>query len=237
MDPIPNPLFVALDTSDLGRAREIATAVKPHAGGLKVGLEFITAQGPRGIAAIVDCGLPVFADVKFHDIPNTVAGASRVIAGLGIAIFNVHVAGGEAMMVAALEAARRVNPKVEIIGVTVLTSLEDGDLERVGQTGPASVQVERLARLARSVGLHGVVCSPLEIARLREACGRDFRLVTPGVRPSGSDLADQRRVMTPGEAAAAGADILVVGRPITTAADPGAAAAAIAASLALEIAR
>jgi orotidine-5'-phosphate decarboxylase len=223
----PNPVFVAIDTPDLGRALALAKAVKPHVGGLKVGLEFLTAQGPDGIRAIAGLGLPVFADTKFHDIPNTVAGAAREIAGLGIAIFNIHASGGEAMLRAAREAA----PDVTLIAVTVLTSLTDADLDAVGQKGPAADQVVRLASLAQRAGLDGVVCSAWEIAPLRAALGPDFLLVVPGIRPAGSDLADQRRVMTPRDAAQAGADILVIGRPITAAADPAEAARAIAASL------
>jgi orotidine-5'-phosphate decarboxylase len=222
-----NPVFVALDTPDLARARELVAAVRPCVGGLKIGLEFITALGPPGVEAIVDLGLPVFADVKFHDIPNTVAGASRAIAALGISIFNIHVAGGTAMMRAAVEAAHEIDARVEVIGVTVLTSLDDAELDKVGQRGPAVAQVERLARLAQASGLSGVVCSPQEIGLVRQACGREFLIVTPGIRPAGAALADQRRVTTPDQAVAAGADILVIGRPITGAADPAAAARAI----------
>lgn len=227
-----NPVFVALDTPDLSRALELAAAVKPHVGGLKVGLEFITALGPDAVASIVALGLPVFADTKFHDIPNTVAGASRAVAGLGVAMFNVHASGGEAMMRAAKEAAREVNPDVKTIAVTVLTSLADADLQSVGQSVPANAQVKRLANLAKTSGLDGVVCSPKEIALVREVCGRDFLIVTPGIRPAGADLADQRRVMTPAEAVRAGADVLVIGRPITGAKDPVQAAAAVAAEIA-----
>jgi orotidine-5'-phosphate decarboxylase len=226
-----NPIFVALDTPVLSQALALAAAVRPHVGGFKVGLEFITALGPDAVREVAALGLPVFADVKFHDIPNTVAGAAREIARLGATIFNIHVAGGEAMMRAAVDAARGVDPKMKIIGVTVLTSLNDADLSAVGQQGPAQAQVERLAKLARHCGLDGVVCSPQEIALVRKACGADFLIVTPGVRPAGADLADQRRVMTPAEGMRLGADILVVGRPITGAADPAAAAKAIAAEI------
>ncbi|HEY8696954.1 MAG TPA: orotidine-5'-phosphate decarboxylase [Rhizomicrobium sp.] len=227
-----NPIFAALDTPDLSRALELAKAIRPHVGGLKVGLEFITALGPSAVREIVALGLPVFADVKFHDIPNTVAGASREIARLGVTVFNVHASGGAAMMRAAKEAAASVDPRVKVIGVTVLTSLDDGDLEQVGQQGPARDQVLRLAQLAKASGLDGVVCSPQEIELVRKACGASFMIVTPGVRPAGADLADQRRVMSPGQALRAGADILVVGRPITGAADPAAAARAIAEDIA-----
>ncbi|HEY1836867.1 MAG TPA: orotidine-5'-phosphate decarboxylase [Rhizomicrobium sp.] len=223
-----NPVFVALDTPDLSKAFAIAEGVAPHVGGLKVGLEFITANGPKGIEKIVRLGRPVFADVKFHDIPNTVAGAAREIAKLGVMLFNVHAAGGEAMMRAAKESAASVNPDVKLIAVTVLTSLNDDDLDAVGQRKPAREQVERLATLTQQSGLDGVVCSAHEIVPLRKALGREFMLVTPGIRPAGAQIADQKRVMSPGEAVRAGSDILVIGRPITGAADPVAAAQAIA---------
>jgi orotidine-5'-phosphate decarboxylase len=227
-----NPIFVAIDTPDLDRALALAHAAGPYVGGLKVGLEFITAQGPEGIRAIAALGKPVFADTKFHDIPNTVAGAAREIAKLGVAMFNIHAAGGEAMMRAAKDAASSINPEMKLIAVTVLTSIDDGVLDSVGQRGPAADQVVRLASLAQKSGLDGVVCSAHEIAAIRKACGDDFMLVVPGIRPAGSDLADQRRVMTPSEAARAGADILVIGRPITAAPDPAKAAREIALSLA-----
>src|SRR5271154_2441955 len=195
-----NPVFVALDTPDLGDAVALAKAVGPFVGGLKIGLEFITAHGPAGIEAIVGLGRPVFADVKFHDIPNTVAAASRVIARLGVSYFNIHVSGGEAMMRASLEAARLIDPKIRVLGVTVLTSIDDAELRKVGQAGPAPAQVERLARLAKTTGLDGVVCSAQEIEIVRRAAGKDFLIVTPGIRPAGADLADQRRVTTPTDA-------------------------------------
>jgi orotidine-5'-phosphate decarboxylase len=223
-----NPVFVALDTPDLSRALEIAKAVKPYVGGLKIGLEFLTAQGPEGIRKIVETGLPVFADTKFHDIPNTVAGAAREIAKFGVAIFNIHASGGEAMMRAAVEAAASANPRPKIIGVTVLTSMDDDDLPPIGQQGPLADQVVRLAKLARHSGLDGIVCSPREIAVVRKACGPDFLIVTPGIRPAGSAVGDQRRVNTPADALKAGSNILVIGRPITAAPDPAAAARAIA---------
>jgi orotidine-5'-phosphate decarboxylase len=223
-----NPVFVALDTPDLSRARDLGAMLKPHVGGLKIGLEFITAHGPDGIRAIAALGLPLFADVKFHDIPNTVARATKVLAGLGVSIFNVHTSGGEAMLRATLDAAATVSPRPLVLGVTVLTSLSDDDLSDVGQMGPSATQVVRLALLTKSAGLDGVVCSAHEISEIRSACGPDFLIVTPGVRPVGSDLADQKRVVTPAEAVRAGADILVIGRPITEARDPVAAAVAIA---------
>ena len=226
-----NPVFVALDTPDIDQALAIAQRVRPYVGGLKIGLEFYTACGPEGVRRIVELGLPLFADLKFHDIPNTVAAASRELARLGAKIFNIHTSGGERMMRDAAQAARAVDPQVKIIGVTALTSLDDAVLESVGQRGPAQEQVLRLARLAKQSTLDGVVCSAHEIKPLRAALGSDFLLVTPGIRPAGADLADQKRVMTPSEAHRAGADILVIGRPITAAADPAEAARATAADL------
>jgi orotidine-5'-phosphate decarboxylase len=228
-----NPVFVALDTPDLNKALALASALRPYVGGLKVGFEFLTALGPAAVREIVATGVPVFADTKFHDIPNTVGAAAREVARLGAAVFNVHASGGTAMMRAAAEEARAVNPKVKIIAVTVLTSLDDSDLEAVGQRGPATDQVVRLAALAKESGLDGVVCSSLEIALIRRACGPDFMLVVPGIRLAGGDMTDQKRVMTPSQAARAGADILVIGRPILAAPDPVAAARAIAAELSL----
>jgi orotidine-5'-phosphate decarboxylase len=231
MSDSKNPIFVAIDTPDLERALTLASKLAPHIGGLKVGLEFLTAQGPHGLRIVSGLGLPVFADTKFHDIPNTVAGAARAVSALGVSIFNVHASGGEAMMRAARDAAHSAQHPPKVIAVTVLTSLEDKDLDSVGQRVPAIEQVARLAKLARASGLDGAVCSAHEIAAVREACGRNFLIVTPGIRPGGSPLADQRRVMTPKQAHQAGADILVVGRPITEAADPVAAAQAILAEL------
>jgi orotidine-5'-phosphate decarboxylase len=220
-------LFVALDTQDLARARRLGAALQGRVGGVKLGKEVFTAHGPDGVRAIAG-GEPLFLDLKFHDIPNTVAGAVRAAAHLRPAIVNVHAAGGRAMMTAACEAAREAaedtgNERPWVIAVTVLTSLDDADLAEVGQPA-AAAQAVRLARLAQDCGLDGVVCSPREIADLRAACGPDFKLVVPGIRPAWAAVGDQKRVTTPGEAVAAGADLLVVGRPITGADDPGAAA-------------
>lgn len=226
-----NPVFVALDTPDLDAALALAHALKPYVGGLKVGLEFINALGPSAIAKIVETGVPVFADVKFHDIPNTVAGASKAIAVLGISMFNVHASGGAAMMRAAAEAIAGFNPRPKLIAVTVLTSMDEAALTQVGQKGPAVEQVARLASLTKESGLDGVVCSAHELTTVRAATGPDFLTIVPGIRPAGAALGDQKRVMTPAEARAAGADILVIGRPITAAPDPVAAARAIAEEL------
>jgi orotidine-5'-phosphate decarboxylase len=223
-----NPVFCALDTVDLRQALDWARAVKPYVGGLKIGMEFFNANGPEGVKAVVALGLPVFADLKLHDIPNTVAGGVRGIAPLGVAMLNIHTSGGFAMMRAAAEEARKAGAKrMKILGVTILTSLDQQDLRAVGMTGTPEDQVLRLAQLAKDAGLDGVVCGSHEIAPLRATLGREFMLVVPGIRPAGAALVDQKRVMTPFEARALGADILVVGRPITAASDPAAAARAI----------
>ena len=226
-----NPVFVALDTPSLERARTLAQTLKPFVGGVKLGLEFYGANGPEGVRAIASVGAPVFLDLKLHDIPNTVAGAMKALAPIGAAILNVHASGGAAMMRAAAEAAGTVERRAKIIAVTVLTSLEDRDLPEIGVSGTALAQAVRLAVLAKDSGLDGVVCSPLEIAAVRAACGPEFLIVTPGVRPAGGELGDQKRVMTPKQAMDAGADILVIGRPITGAPDPVKAAQQIAADL------
>lgn len=223
-----NPIYVAIDTGDLDRAEQLARAVAPHVGGLKLGLEFFMAQGPDGVRRMTDLGLPIFLDVKLHDIPNTVAGAMRSLSPLGLAIVNVHAAGGAAMMAAAREA---MNPATKVVGVTVLTSLDADDLGATGVGGSAADQVGRLADLARGAGLDGVVCSGEEVAaRYRAWAGGLF--VVPGLRPGGDDTGDQKRVMTPRAAQDAGASALVIGRPISAAPDPAAAAEAIAATLA-----
>jgi orotidine-5'-phosphate decarboxylase len=232
---VKNPVFAALDTTDLGRARELAGLVAPHVGGLKLGLEFFLAQGLENTAAIAE-GMPLFLDLKLHDIPNTVAGGVKAIARLKPEFLTIHTAGGSAMMRAAVaeagEAVGRTGHRIKLLGVTVLTSLDDGDLDAVGQRGPAADQVRRLALLARASGLDGVICSPFEVALLRAELGPDFQLVVPGIRPAGAALGDQKRVMGPRDAIAAGASRLVIGRPITEAPDPAAAARAIAADLA-----
>lgn len=215
-------VLVALDVPTRERAVSLANQLSGHVGGMKIGLELYCACGP----AIVDEIGPqnVFLDLKFHDIPNTVASVSRVAARLGVKIFNVHCLGGLDMMRAAAEAARSENEHSKIIGVTVLTSHDAGSLEKLSLTeGPRDL-VKRLAVLAREAGLDGVVCSPREILTVRAVCGDDFMLVTPGIRPASAALGDQKRVLTPREALEAGATYLVVGRPITGAADPVAAA-------------
>jgi orotidine-5'-phosphate decarboxylase len=226
-----NPVYVALDTTDLNQARQLAAQLRGYVGGLKLGLEFFNAHGPDGIKPFVETGLPVFLDLKYNDIPNTVAGAVRAVAGLGVSILNVHAQGGAAMMRAGLDAAKSVSPATRVIAVTMLTSLGDEDLPSLGIQPPVADQVLRLATLARECGLDGVVCSAHEIVRLRKELGPDFLLVVPGIRLAGAALGDQRRVMGPAEAREAGASVLVIGRPITGAPDPAQAARDIAQSL------
>ncbi len=226
-------VLVALDTTDLDQARAWARVTAGSVAGVKLGLEFFNARGPEGVRRVAEMGAPIFLDLKFHDIPNTVAGAVRAVVPLQPAILNVHAGGGPAMLRAAGDAARETAAKLgitppKVIGVTVLTSLSNEDLAAVGQQPAAADQVRRLAALTKSCGLDGVVCSPHEIAQLRRDLGPDFLLVTPGVRPSWAAAGDQKRVMEPREAMAAGADFLVIGRPITGAADPAEAARRIA---------
>jgi orotidine-5'-phosphate decarboxylase len=204
---------------------------------LKVGLEFFQANGPAGVTRLIATKQRLFLDLKFHDIPNTVAGAVRAASALGPYMLNLHASGGRAMMEAAVKAAgegagRAGKPKPLVIGVTVLTSLADDDLREVGQSGPVNDQVRRLAGLARASGLDGVVCSAREVAALRADCGPDFKLVVPGIRPTWAASQDQKRIMGPADAVAQGADFLVVGRPITGAPDPRAAARSIAQEIA-----
>lgn len=223
-----NPILCAIDTPEPSRARALVAATAGLIGGIKLGLEFFVANGPAAVRDLA--GPPLFLDLKLHDIPNTVAGAVRSAAALRPALLTIHCSGGAAMMRAAAEAAKAVasaERPMRLIGVTVLTSLDDGDLVAVGQQGPAAAQVKRLAHLARASGLDGIVCAPQEAAALRTACGPDFLLVVPGIRPAGAALGDQKRAMGPRAALAAGADYLVIGRPITAAADPAAAARAL----------
>jgi len=228
----PPAVFCALDRPDLEGALALGRSLADVVGGLKLGLEFVTANGPDGVRRVVDLGLPVFLDVKFHDIPNTVARAVRAAGALGVAMLNLHAAGGPAMLRAAVAAADSLQPRPWLLGVTVLTSIDDRDLASLGIAEPASDQVLRLAELAQKAGLDGVISSPHEIRALRRRCGAGFKLVVPGIRPESSAPDDQKRVMSPKEAAALGADVLVIGRPITAAPDPRVAAQAIKAEIA-----
>lgn len=232
-----NPILVAIDTPELDRARALSRSLAGAVGGIKLGLEFFNAHGPAGIAQVAGNRGDLFLDLKYHDIPNTVAGAVRAAVKLQPMILNVHAGGGPAMMRGALEAAEEESDRLgitrpKVIAVTVLTSMDDGDLDAVGQKGPSTDQVVRLARLTQDCGLAGVVCSPREIAAIRAACGPDFTLVVPGIRPAGAAVGDQKRVMTPRQAIDAGADWLVIGRPITGVPDPVAAAREILRELA-----
>jgi len=218
-------LIVALDTTDVTVAAGWAGAVRPHCGMFKLGLEFFLANGAAGYRAIA--GRPVFLDLKLHDIPNTVAGAVRAVLPLAPRMLTVHAAGGAAMVAAARAAAGDGRDRPLILGVTVLTSLDGAGLVATGVPDAPDTQVLRLARLALSSGADGVVCSPLEVAMLRKALGPAPVLVVPGIRPAGAAAGDQARTMTPTEAVAAGADWIVVGRPITASPDPAASASAI----------
>jgi orotidine-5'-phosphate decarboxylase len=221
------PVYVAIDTADRERARELARSVKSLAGGVKLGLEFFCANGPAGVREIADVGLPIFLDLKLHDIPNTVAKAMQSLRPLEPAVLTVHAAGGQAMMEAAKAAAPE---KTKVVAVTVLTSLDGEDLQSIGVGGQPADQVARLATLARESGVDGIVCSGAEVKAASRAWSNGF-FVVPGVRPQGSDMADQKRVVTPRAALDDGASILVIGRPITGAPDPAAALQAIAATL------
>jgi len=220
-------IYVAVDTPDLERALEIAGAVRGEAGGVKLGLEFFAAQGPAGVRRVSELGLPVFLDLKLHDIPNTVAKAVEAIAPLQPAILTVHSAGGQEMMAAAKAAA----PKgTKVVGVTVLTSLDQADLESAGVAGSPAEQVARLTELAQAAGLDGIVCSGAEVAAAKAAWPDGF-FVVPGVRPAGGHVGDQKRVVTPEKAIDGGASVLVIGRPITGAQDPAQAIRDIAGTL------
>jgi orotidine-5'-phosphate decarboxylase len=222
-----SPIYVAIDTPDFERAREIATRVRRHVGGIKLGLEFFCANGRHGVREMADLGLPIFLDLKLHDIPNTVGKAIQALRPLEPAILTVHAAGGRAMM----EDAKAAAPAgTKVVGVTVLTSLDGGDLESIGVGPDPHAQVQRLTRLAREAGLDGLVCSGREVKAAKKAWPDGF-FVVPGLRPANGHAGDQKRVITPRAALDAGASILVIGRPITQASDPDEAARAIEATL------
>jgi len=230
-------IFVPLDTPDLGAGVALARALGGLVGGLKIGKEFFTALGPEGVARITALGMPLFLDLKFHDIPNTVAGAVRAAVRMKPTILNVHAAGGRAMMTAAAKAAREEAAKLGVpcpllLAVTVLTSLDARDLADIGVGGGTIDQVLRLASLAHDSGLDGVVCSGEEIEPLRKTLGRSFKLLVPGIRPAWAAAGDQKRILTPAEAVRRGADYLVIGRAITDAPDPLAAVRRIAGEIA-----
>lgn len=234
-----NPIICAIDTIDIEEADSLISALQGEIGAIKLGLEFFTANGASGVRQLAHHNVPVFLDLKFHDIPNTVAKAIKATAGIDSFMMTVHTAGGRNMMQAAINASMEVayltgKDRPLVIGVTVLTSLDQADLNMVGIEDNLNDQVVRLADLAQSCRLDGVVCSPYEIAALRKQCGNDFTLVVPGIRPKGSSLDDQKRTLTPAEAIQKGADYLVIGRPITQAVSPKAAAQSIRNSLDME---
>jgi orotidine-5'-phosphate decarboxylase len=229
-------VIVGLDFADAASALALVDRLHPDACAMKIGKELFTSAGPEVVHACVKRGFRVFLDLKFHDIPNTVGQACAAATRLGVWMLNVHASGGAAMLAAARDGVERAareagRPAPLLIAVTVLTSLSEADLAAVGVNGPAERQALRLAKLAQSNGLAGVVCSPQEAATLRAACGPDFKLVTPGIRPGGAKVDDQTRIATPEAAIRAGADYLVIGRPITQAPDPRAALAAIRAGI------
>lgn len=227
------PILVALDYDNKNHALQLIEKLDPNMCRLKVGKEMFTLFGPQLVKDIHDRGFDLFLDLKFHDIPNTVAKAVAAAAELGVWMTNVHASGGLAMMEAAKKALLPYGDKAPmLIAVTVLTSMSDDDLKLLGLNVPAFEHVQRLAKLTQQAGLDGVVCSAQEATALKSLLGQDFKLVTPGIRPVGSDAGDQHRVMTPPQAIAAGSDYLVIGRPITKAADPLAALQAIHQSLA-----
>lgn len=220
-------LYVALDTPDIDRARALAAKVRHHVGGIKLGLEFFVANGRHGVRDMAEFGLPIFLDLKLHDIPNTVAKAIQALAGLEPAILTVHAAGGRAM----LEDAKAAAPAgTKVVAVTTLTSLDSEDLASIGVESSPHDQVMRLTDLAMAAGVDGIVCSGAEVGAVHKKWPRGF-LVVPGVRPADGVVGDQKRVVTPRAALDAGASILVIGRPITAATDPDLAARAIEATL------
>jgi orotidine-5'-phosphate decarboxylase len=224
-------LIVALDVSSAAAAHKIVAAVGDSARLYKVGLQLYTAEGPQIVRDLVGSGRQVFLDLKYHDIPNTVAAAVKEASKLGVSMVTVHAAGGGKMLRAAVEAGRNTSAGPMILAVTVLTSLDSRDLEHAGVRGSVLDQVSRLAGLAIANGCHGVVASAQEAATLRGELGDDFLIVTPGVRPPGRDHGDQARVVTPAEAIASGASYIVVGRPITEASDPASEAREILAQI------
>ena len=231
MTAIKNPILCAIDLADPNQAKTLVRTLKGAVGGIKLGLEFFTANGPRAVKDTAQ-GLPLFLDLKLHDIPNTVAGAVKAAATLEPLLLTVHCAGGAAMMKAAVAAKQAGRGKpMKLLGVTVLTSLDERDLEATGQKGPVAEQVKRLALLAKESGLDGIVCSPQEVAELRQALGPEFLLVVPGIRIGSLSHGDQKRVMGPKDAIAAGADYLVIGRPITGSPSPAAAARSMLAEI------
>lgn len=220
-------VIVALDFPALQPALDLLAQIDPQQCRVKIGKEMFTRAGPALVEQVAGMGFEIFLDLKYHDIPNTVAAACEAAADMGVWMMNVHASGGREMMTTAAERLARRQRRPLLIGVTILTSLGQEDIAEIGYAGSPADNVRRLAALAEDSGLDGVVCSPLEVSPLRAERGAAFRLVTPGVRPAGASVDDQKRIMTPGDAIRAGASYLVVGRPITAADDPPAALKAI----------
>lgn len=223
-----NPVFCAIDSADINAAQTLVEKIAPHVGGLKLGLEFFLAFGTEGYKRMAGFGLPVFLDLKLYDIPNTVAGAIGSLLSLRPDFMTLHASGGKTMMRAAVQKAAETAYRTRLLGVTVLTSMDAGDLSQTGIASEPAAQVVRLAGLAQDSGMDGVICSAEEITPLREKLGKDFILMVPGIRPAWAAANDQKRVMTPRDAMRAGASYLVIGRPITADAHPADAAKRIA---------
>ena len=212
-----NPIICALDTHDISKALQITKMLYGKISMVKIGLEFFAAHGISGIKKISDCGVPIFLDLKLHDIPNTVSRAISVIKSLNIAMLTIHISGGREMMIRAIDTV--AGTKIELIGVTVLTSIDDADLKETGIDRSTAQHVIFLSNFAQEVGLHGIVCSPLEVKEVRCKCNKDFKLIVPGIRLE-NDNSDQKRIRNPRDAVLAGANYLVIGRPIILSYDP-----------------
>tara|TARA_B100001250_G_scaffold409413_1_gene433725 strand:- start:22901 stop:23602 length:702 start_codon:yes stop_codon:yes gene_type:complete len=215
-----NPIILAIDTKSDLEAYEISQEVSGYVGAIKLGLEYFDTYGPEGIRKIQEIGIPIFLDLKLHDIPMTVKKTIETLSDINPAIINVHALGGQQMMKYALEGLGQASKNTSLVAVTVLTSLNDDDMAILGINYPVKDLVQNLAKLTKDSGLAGVVCSAEEIALVRKVCGKDFKIIVPGIRPEGSEKDDQKRVMTPKQAISLGADYLVIGRPITHSKDP-----------------
>lgn len=223
-----NPIICALDTQDLNKAISLANALRDKVGMVKLGLEFFAAHGPSGVREVAKCNVPIFLDLKLYDIPNTVARTVEAIKALDVEMLTLHISGGTKMLKEALSVVQ--GKKIKLIGVTVLTSMINEDLSELGVARETKSQVILLAKLAKKIGLHGIVCSALEAQEVRQECGKDFKIITPGIRMNrGHD--DQKRTATPKEAINSGADYIVIGRPITKSGNPASSAELILKSL------
>lgn len=223
-----NPIICALDTQDLNKAISLANALRDKIGMVKLGLEFFAAHGPSGVREVAKCNIPIFLDLKLHDIPNTVARTIEAIKILDVEMLTLHISGGTKMLQEALSIVQ--GKKIKLIGVTVLTSMINEDLSELGVAREAKSQVILLEKLAKKIGLHGVVCSALEAQEVRQECGKDFKIITPGIRMDSAHN-DQKRTATPKEAINSGADYIVIGRPITKSDNPASSAELILKSL------